>query len=368
MTRIITFLGKAPIEQTTLAIATAKWFARDSQRVLLVTHNPSPSAEVLLETSLKPIPQKIAPNLDVVQLQTTFLLEQVWDEVKKWLGLYIPDSVKVDVYSGEVVILPGFDSLLGFNALRQYYESDNYDVIIYDGRGDLESLRMLGLPNSTDWYLRRFRQVFESLDLSKIADSIGGPIASAFVTANMDSRKVQEAIGQIQSWISKGLAVVGDAKRLTAYLITTDEPGAERTASWLWGSAQQIGLTVSGVLSYQSQVLEDDKVELYDAFQPLPVSLIPKLQKLDWEPLLQALPDFNNIPHVPRPLTFDLQQRQAKVFLPGFTKQQVKLTILGTELTVEAGEQRRNIFLPKELRGQPVIGGKFEEPYLIIYF
>ncbi|RUT07310.1 anion-transporting ATPase [Dulcicalothrix desertica PCC 7102] len=367
MSRIITFLGKACTGQTTLAVATAKWFAKNSQRVLLVTHNPSPYAEVLLETSLKPVPLHIAPLLDVVQLQTTVLLEQVWDEVKKWLALYIPDSVKVDVYSGEVVILPGFDSLLGFNALQQYYQSDDYDVIIYDGRGDLESLRLFGLPESADWYFRRFREVFESLDLSKIADSIGGPIASAFVAANMDSRKVHEAIGQIQSWITKSLAVVGDAKRLTAYLVTTDEVGATREARWLWGSAQQIDLRVSGVLLYQSHAVEN-KALLDEAFSPLEVNLIPRLQKLDWEPLLQALPDFNNIPHIPQPLTFDLQQRQVKVFLPGFTKQQVKLTILGTELTVEAGEQRRNIVLPKELRNQPVVGGKFEEPYLIISF
>jgi anion-transporting ArsA/GET3 family ATPase len=367
MTRIITFLGKACTGQTTLAIATAKWFVNNSQRVLFVTHNPSPRAETLLETSLKPIPQKIAPNFEAVQLQTTFLLEQVWEEVKKWLALYIPDSVKVDVYSGEVVILPGIDSFLSFNALRHYYQSDDYDVIVYDGRGDLESLRMLGLPDSADWYFRRFREVFESLDLSKIADSIGGPIASAFVAANMDSRKVEEAIGQIQSWITKSLAVVGDDKRLTAYLITTSEPGAITETRWLWGSAQQIDLRVSGVLLYQSHIV-DNKAVLDEAFYPLEVNVIPGLQQFDWEPLLNALPNFNHISNIPQPLRFDLEQNQVKVFLPGFTKQEVKLTILGTELTVEAGEQRRNIVLPKQLRNQPVLGGKFEEPYLIISF
>ncbi|MFH7030021.1 MAG: ArsA family ATPase [Heteroscytonema crispum UTEX LB 1556] len=366
MSRIITFLGKAGTGHTTMAIAIAKWFAQNSQRVLLVTHNPSLSAELLLETSVKATPQGVAPNLYAVQLQTTVLLEEVWDEVKKWLALYVPNSVKVDVYPGEMIILPGFDSLFAFNALRKYYQSQDYDVIIYDGRGDLESLRMLGIPDIVDWYFRRFREVFESLDISKIADSLGGSIASAFVTANMDSRKVKEGIEQIQDWIAKGVAVVGDAKRLTAYLVTTDEPDAIAEARWLWGSAQQVDLRVSGVLLYQSHGAVN--TELQQAFDPLEINSIPALQKHDWEPLLKALPDFNIIPEVPQPLTIDLAQRQVKVFLPGFTKQQVKLTQLGAELTVEAGDQRRNITLPPELKGLPVTGGKFEEPYLLISF
>ena len=89
------------------------------------------------------------------------------------------------------MILPGFDSLLAFNALREYYQSGNYDVIIYDGRGDLETLRLLGIPDALNWYFQRFYQMFEVMSLSKIADSIGGPLASAFVTANLDSRKLQ---------------------------------------------------------------------------------------------------------------------------------------------------------------------------------
>ncbi|MBW4509167.1 MAG: ArsA family ATPase [Scytonematopsis contorta HA4267-MV1] len=367
MSRIITFLGKTCTGNPTVAIATAKWFTQYSQKVLLVTHNPSPYAELLLKTTLNSTPQEVAPNLHAVQLQTTVLLEQVWEEVRKWLTLYVPSSVKVDVFPGEAVIPPGLDSLLTFNVLRKYYQSNEYDVIIYDGRGDLESLRMLGIPNIAEWYFRRFREVFDALDISKIADSIGGPIASAWVTANMESRKNQDGIEQVRDWISRGVAVVGDASRLTAYLITTDEPETIAATRWLWGSAQQIDLQVSGVLVYQSHEITN-KNELQQAFEPLEVNLIPALKQHNWEPLLDKLPDFKTIPQIPQPLTIDLLQRQVKVFLPGFTKQQVKLTQYGKELTVEAGEQRRSIILPPELQNLPVAAGKFEEPYLVVSF
>jgi arsenite-transporting ATPase len=367
MSRIITFLGKAGAGHTTLAIATAKRFAQEGRQVLLVTHNPSPSAEILLETPLASIPQVITPNLQAVQLQATAMLDQVWVELKKLLSIYIPMPESEELYSGELIILPGFDSLLAFNALRQYYQSGDYEVIVYEGRGDLETLRMLGIPGVLDWYFHRFGRIFEGLDLNKIADSIGGPIAAAFISANVDTQKLKQGLAQIQDWISQGAAVAGDPKQLTSYLVTTDEAAAIAEARWLWGSAQQVHLSVNGVFASPCQDVANLR-ELQHAFAPLPIHPIPSLNDRDWEPLLKALPDFSDIPAVPPPLKIDLAAKQMIVFLPGFTKKQVKLTQHGPELTVEAGDQRRNLFLPPELQGQPISSGKFEEPYLIISF
>lgn len=367
MSRIITFLGKAGTGHTTLAIATAKWFTQQNQRVLLVTHQPSPSAELLLEMPLTAQPQVITPKLDAVQLQTTVLLEQAWAGLKQLASLYIPlPSLPDPVFPGELIILPGFDSILGFHALSQYYTTGDYDVIVYDGRGDLETLRLLGVPNVLEWYFRRFRQMFDAMDVAKVAETIAGPIASAFITANMDTRKINQEMNQIRHWIAQGVAVVNDPQRLTAYLVATNEPGAIGEATWLWGSAQQVNLRVSGVLT--TQIEGCDQSGLHEAFAPLTIHEIPRLLGGAWEPLIQALPDFTVLPSVPDPVTIDLAQHQVRFFLPGFTKKQVKLTQFGSALTVEAGDQRRNIFLPPEWRGRSISAGKFEAPYLIVSF
>lgn len=363
MSRIITFLGKAGTGHTTLAIATAKWFADQGSRVLFVTHNPSPSAEQLLDIPLTAQAQIVAPRLEAVQLQTTALLEESWQALKQFISPYLPvPAIAQEIYPGELIILPGFDSILAFNALCQYYTRGDYDVIVYDGRGDLETLRLLGVPDVLDWYFRRFHRLFQGIDLAKIADTIAGPIASAFVTANLDTRKVDQEMNRVRGWIEEGVAVVNDPKRFTAYLVTIDEPGAIAEARWLWGSAQQVNLRASGVLVHHHA----NSPALQQAFDPLEVHSIPTLQGQDWEPLLKALPDFNVIPTVPEPVSIDIEQRQVRVFLPGFTKKQVKLTQFGSELTVEAGDQRRNILLPLELREQVIQSGRFEAPYLII--
>jgi anion-transporting ArsA/GET3 family ATPase len=367
MSRIITFLGKTGTEKTVLAIAVAKWFARQGKQVLLVTHCPSGSAEILLEIPLTTIPQVIDSNLQAVQLQATAMLDEVWVELKKLLAIYIPMPESDKLYSGELIILPGFDSLLSFNALRKYYQSGDYEVIIYDGRGDLETLRMLGIPNVLEWYFRRFERMFEGLDLNKIADSIGGPIASAILTANIDTQKLKQGMEQIRDWIAQGVSVVGDPKRLTSYLVTTEAPGAIAESRWLWGSAQQVHLSISGVF-VDCDRETNDLTQLQQAFDPLPIYPLPSLQKPYWASLLEALPNLNDIPLTPPPFEVDLAARLVKVFLPGFTKKQVKLTQYGVELTVEAGDQRRNLLLPSELQGQSIKSGKFEEPYLIVSF
>lgn len=336
MSRIITFLGQAGTGQTTIAIATAKWFAERNQSVLLVTHTPCPSAERLLGMPLAAQPQVISKKLEAVQLQTTVLLEQSWNALKKLVSLYLPiPALSDEVYPGELIILPGFDSVLTFNALCQYYLSGDYDVIVYDGRGDLETLRLLGVPQVLDWYFRRFYRFFQNLDLSKIVDSIGGPIASALLATSADTQKIEQELKQVRGWIDQGVAVVNNPQQFTAYLVTIDEPSAIAEARWLWGSAQQVKLRASGVLVYQRQ---GEMLELQQAFEPLAIHAVPKLCDEDWEPLIQALPDFDQIPSVPDPVEIDIAQRQVRVFLPGFTRKQVKLTQFGAELTVEAGD------------------------------
>jgi arsenite-transporting ATPase len=85
--------------------------------------------------------------------------------------------------------------------------------------------------------------------------------------------------------------------------------------------------------------------------------------------LIDALPNFvAQAVQAPKPIEVDVQTRQVRLFLPGFDKKQVKLTQYGPEVTVEAGDQRRNIFLPPALSGRSITGAKFQNNYLIISF
>ena len=366
MASILTFLGKGGTGRTTLAIAAARQLAVVGQRVLLVSSEPDPSFGALLGWEAPtPDPQNIGVNLDAVQLQSTALLERSWEEVKKLEAQYLRSPTLKQVYGQELSIPPGADRALMLNALREFDASGNYDAIVFDGSGDLAMLRTFGLPEALSWYARRFRKVFAESDLGKAVMPFVQPITSAVLNTGWspDNLEEQQPVKEADNLLERGKAAVGDRARVAAYLVATSDPLTLAAAKYLWGSAQQIGLTVGGLLLNRAS----DTTAVAADFAPLPASAIPETQ--DWEAIGSALPDLLAIgADVPEAVTVDIATRQVRLFLPGISKKQVKLTQYGPELTIEAGDQRRNLALPPQLSGKPVTGAKFQNGYLIVSF
>ncbi|MBD0337090.1 MAG: ArsA family ATPase, partial [Cyanobacteria bacterium Co-bin13] len=174
--------------------------------------------------------------------------------------------------------------------------------------------------------------------------------------------------GEVRSILEEGKAAINDPNRLMAVLVSRPEETAIATSRYLWGSAQQVGLTVGGVL------LTSDSPAAYEAsFAPLPVYGLPLLSGAvpypDWQPLMAALPDPLALAKTaPRPVTIDAAARTVSLFLPSFDKSQVKLIQSGPEVTIEAGDQRRNLLLPPTLAGRSVKGAKFQDQHLVLTF
>ena len=364
MSLILTFLGKGDTDRTKIAIAAAKQLANLGKRVLLASQDTSPAFGLLVGATTGPDPQELALNLQVVQFQTTVLLERSWEEVKNLEAQYLRTPLIKEVYGQELGVLPGMDSALVLNAIREYDASGKYDVIVYDGAGDSSTLRMLGMAETMSWYIRRFGKLLTNSDLGKTVSPFIQPVVSTVFNVSWTSDNLAQPTNKVNNLLEQGRAALADPNRVAAYLVTTDDPVAIATARYLWGSAQQVGLTVGGVILNQPATTETVSSD----FSPLPVSAVPRCSDGNWQPLIDALPDFTQAAQAPKPIEIDVPARQVRLFLPGFDKKQVKLTQSGPEVTVEAGDQRRNIFLPPDLSGRPIKGAKFQNSYLTISF
>jgi arsenite-transporting ATPase len=362
MALILTFLGKGGTGRSTIAIAAAKRLASQGKRVLLAADDNQQAFGLLLNAPLAPNPQELAPNLQVVQFKTSLLLERNWEEVKKLEAQYLRTPLIKDVYGQELVVLPGMDKALVLNAIREYDASGNYDVIIYDGSGDSTTLRLLGMPESLSWYSRRFGKLLTDSDLGRTVTPFLQPLISTIFNVSWTGDDLAQPKNKVTNILDQGKAALADPKRLAAYLVTTDDPASVATARYLWGSAQLVGLTIGGAILNQTTMTETVSAD----FSPLLISAVPTCPAGDWQPLMDALPDFTQTPQVPKPIEIDVAARQVRLFLPGFDKKQVKLTQSGSEITIEADDQRRNILLPSGLTGRTVSGAKFQQGYLII--
>lgn len=364
MALLITFLGKGGTGRTTIAIAAAKQLSHLGQRVLLIGQDPTPAFGLLLGATVGSDPSEIDAKFHAVQLQSTVLLERNWEEVKKLEKQFLRSPIINNVYGQELGVLPGMDSALALNAIREYENSGKYDVIIYDGDGNQASLRMLGMAEVLSWYIRRFRKVVEDSDVWKSVSPFIQPITSTVLNVSWTGDNfAPEQTKQATNILEQGKAALADPNRVAAYLVSSDDPVAIATARYLWGGAQQVGLTVGGAILNQSA-----NTELTAEFAPLSLNLIPTRVGSDWQPLMDAMPDFKQATLAPKPIAIDLQTRQVSLFLPSFDKKQVKLTQSGPEVTIDAGDQRRNILLPPALSGQSVKGAKFHNNYLTISF
>lgn len=364
MTFILTFLGKGGSGCTTMAIATAKKISALGSKVLLIGQDSSPAFMIQLGQSLDSSITEIAPQLDAIQLQGTKLLERSWEEIKELEAKYLRSPTFKNIYGQELGLLPGMDDALALNFIREQDETGKYDLIIYDGDASLHTLRMFGIPSISSWYARRVRQTLEQSDLVKALSPFVQPVSSAVLNVSWTPDDfASQPSNEANQMLERGKAAMANPNRVAAFLVTNDRPEAIAKAKYLWGSAQQIGLTVGGVLLNEISITN----ELSSTFNPLPLTSIPSLEAENWQPLIDALPDFKQLAtQAPSPINIDTAKREVKVFLPGFNKKQVKLSQSGPEITIDAGNQRHNIFLPPPLKGQSVKGAKFQDSYLII--
>lgn len=357
MGQLITFLGGGSQRQR-VSVAATRWYGSRGRPALLVTQSPAFGVAQRLGIALGSEPVSFAPHCDVVQLQAVSLAEQLWEDLKRLEAQYLKSPFFKDVYGQELGIVPGLDSFLVLNALRGYL--DHYEAVIYCAPHDLEGLRLLGLPTTAEWYYRRFRQVFESSDLNRALAPFVSPLTAAVTNFSLDTPNLQQPLDRLEDLFVQAQVLLADPQRLLAYLVTNADPVSVAEARWLWGSAQQVNVRVRGVLGLPSS--PDLNPE---DFAPLPVYPLA-VPPSTWEVPLDQLPDFGRPAVVPDPVRFEADQ--VFVFLPGFAKAEVKLTQYGPGLTIEAGDQRRNINLPPTLKGRPIRGARFQDSYLTIQF
>jgi len=345
MSSIVTFLGKGGTGRTINAIATAKKLATEGKKVLLMGQDSSPAWGIALGLTPTTKPQEISANFAVMQLNAAILLENSWEQVKQMEAQYLRSPILKQVYGQELI--------------REYYQSNQYDVIIYDGTGGIDTLRMFGMPEILSWYFRRFQDIFTESDIVKTLSPFVQPATSAVLNTSWTANDIADNADNPATQMLEEAKTALNKGNVFAYLVTTPDPTAIATAKYLWGSAQQVGLGVGGVLCNGTP---SDAITT--EFAPLKVTSLPKYDDGDWQPLIDALPSMANGADIPKSTEFVMAERKIKVYLPGFEKKDVKLTQYGPEITIEAGDQRRNITLPPAWRGSSVIGAKFQNGYL----
>ncbi|KAL5553520.1 hypothetical protein UlMin_040921 [Ulmus minor] len=396
-TKLVTFLGKGGSGKTSSAVFAAQHYAMAGLSTCLVIHTQDPTAEYLLDCKIGSSPIACNSNLSALRFETTKMLLEPLNRLKKAdVNLNLTQGVLEKIVGEELGVLPGMDPIFSAYALERLvgffrkvavknHNKDKFDVIVYDGMSSEEILRMISAASKARLYLKYLRNLAEKTDFGRVA----GPSLLRLVDEAMDIRdsssflngklsaEIWEALEQM---LERGSSAFLEPQKFGCFLVMDPENLISvSSALRYWGCAIQAGANVSGALAIASPHSNPESMErVKETFSFLPFAFLPRLavgSSLDWNTImlnkdsegarsLLSMPASGNMIS---PIKFDAAKKTITLFMPGFDKSEIKLYQFrgGSELLVEAGDQRRVIQLPSRIQGK-VGGAKFIDRSLVI--
>ena len=384
-TRVLLFTGKGGVGKTTSAAGTATLSAANGLRTLVMSTDAAHSLADAMGTSIGDGVAEVAENLHVQQVNAQRMFEDSWGDIQHYM-LSVLGAMDVDpIAAEELTIIPGAEEILALLALRDAYNSNDYDVIIVDCAPTGETLRLLALPEVMQWYIDKVlpaeRRVIRALRpvLTKAAGvpMPGDGVFDAIVRLHDDLAEVRRILtselASVRVVLTPEAVVVAEARRsltmLSLFGYRVDGVIANRVFPtdgqdpWLAGWVQQ-----------QSVVLDD----LRDSFTGLPIWVGPyqSAEPVGGEALrafagdLYGDEDALAAPSSEDPMTItrEADLTVLELALPFATKERVDLVRRGEELVVTVDSYRRLLTLPTSLSRHDVVGAGVKNGRLRVRF
>ncbi|KAM0055723.1 putative HSP20-like chaperone, anion-transporting ATPase-like domain, arsA, HSP20-like protein [Helianthus debilis subsp. tardiflorus] len=398
-TKFVTFLGKGGSGKTFSAVFAAQHYASAGLKTCLVIHSQDPTADYILNSKIGTTPVTCNDNLSAVRLETTKMILEPLSKMKQAdARLNLTQGVLEGVVGEELGVLPGMDTifsalelekLVGFLRKKTTKSNPkyNFDVIVYDGLSTEETIRLIGATGKSRLYLKYLRLLAEKTDFGRLA----GPsllrladesLNAGTISSGYNGQLSGEIWDKLEQTLEKGSSFVTNPELFGCYLVMNlNDPLSLNSALRYWGCAVQAGALVSGAFgiahsSYDQKHLETAKI----TFSPLPFAPFTPVSfssPLNWEDIIHnghftdaqdllTASKSGSSEHM-QSVTFDPVNKSVTLFMPGFDKTEIKLYQYrgGSELLIEAGDQRRVVFLPSQIQGK-VGGAKFVDRKLII--
>ncbi len=144
--RYLFFGGKGGVGKTTLATATAVWFADHGYRTTIVSTDPTVSLSAIFAQPIggeAPVPIQIVPNLCGVNINP--------DDAKGVFQRRLNSVVgqMTGTFGGDVINTPCMDEMAAFDQFVTFLEQPEGEVVVFDTAPTGKTLRELAMP--FDW-------------------------------------------------------------------------------------------------------------------------------------------------------------------------------------------------------------------------
>ena len=388
--RVLLVTGAGGAGKSTIAAATAFRLAERGVKTLLVSMDGTSGLSDVLHVDVPREPHEIGPACWAARVDGSWTRTGA----TAWIAELLRGT-GVDPGAGlPAIAFPGSEQLLGLLALRDLAAGGEWDTVVVDCPPTSETLRLLALPGSLDWYLRRALTT-----QSRVARGVrplaallgrGGPLPSDLlfevaVRLGDDLSSVSAVLAPPSATVclvvTPSAAATAAARRAAAELGLYGYVPASVVANRMFPSGASVGAVARRWSAAQRRDVTElrevlggvDVAEVaYAAEQPVGSSALGTVA----DDLFGTLPG-DDPAGVPRHVQAAADQVQVdrggsgyllRIRLALARSEQVTAVRVGDDLLVTVGDRQRPITLPSVLRRCDVRGGRFADGELLVRF
>ena len=379
--RIILYLGKGGVGKTTIAAATAVRSAKMGKRTLVVSTDLAHSLADCLNTPLASYPKELSPNLWAQEVNVLDEMRRGWSKVQDAMSKVLRKQGLDDVMAEELALIPGMDEIVSLTNIYRNAREGNFEVVIIDAAPTGETVRLLSMPDTFQWYVGR------------ITSSAALNLARPLIKAVMPSAEILDAV-QLLSERVKTLREVLSNPDISSYRpVVNPERMVIKETLRAETYLALFGYPIDAVIcnrilppgNYQDTFMQElyqnqEKLrhQIHQTFAPLPIWEAPY-----YSHEILGISQLGKLAEVifgeqdPTEVFYrgQIQEvtRQGDVYvlrlpLPHVEMDKVLMTKKGDEMIIEIGNFKRDITLPSVLANQEATVARFVNKALEIHF
>ena len=362
--RLILYVGKGGVGKTTLAAATAVRSAELGHRTLVVSTDLAHSLGDVLEAPLDGQPLELMPGLFAQEINVLEEIRRSWGKVQEQLAEFLRNEGMSDIQADEIAILPGMEEVAALVQIERQGRLGNYDCIVIDAAPTGETMRLLSLPESFQWYAVRLRDWRGRLGrmagplLNNLLPDLSAVDVMSRLAARVKALREVLVDPQRSSYrivLTPDRAVLREAQRAETYLNMFQYPVDSVFANRILPPTDIRGTYLDALIARQSTIMD----EVRRAFGSLPLHEVPlatveptgmaRLSEL--ARIVYSEHDPTKVMHTGPSLTIERRGETyvLSIPMPNVETDKLDLTRHGDQLYVDVGNFRRAVALPLAL-------------------
>jgi arsenite-transporting ATPase len=384
--RVILYTGKGGVGKTTVAAATAVRCARLGYRTLVVSTDAAHSLGDSLDVRLGDKPVEVAPNLYAQEINALHELESHWERIHKYLSALFASQGVDDIVAEELASPPGMEEVASLMWIKHHQRSGDYDVLIVDCAPTGETLQLLAFPDVARWYLNRI------FPIERRVMKVARPMVQPFISIPLPGDEIFGSIKDLLLDLEGMKNVLADPRVCSVRIVLNLEKMVIKEA--------QRAFTYLSLYDYLTDLVVVNRVlppevtdhyfdswreaqarysELVDtAFAPIPIMRtrlfdhevvgIDSLAEMAESIFGDGDPSAIMYHEVPQRVRKIGAEYELLLHLPFVSRDELVVTHREGELYVTVGPYKREISLPRVLKGKTVNTAKLEEGMLRVVF